>query len=101
MESAPKDCNQRIIGSKARGIVHYKFPKEHWEYHECTGTDHGTDCIIELIENEEFINKKIEGQIKGCNCPQKMKRENAFSFPMEVKTIKYGLGTLPMICTKY
>ena len=93
MESAPKDCNQRIIGSKARGIVHYKFPKEHWEYHECTGTDHGTDCIIELIENEEFINKKIEGQIKGCNCPQKMKRENAFSFPMEVKTIKYGLGS--------
>lgn len=29
MASAPKDCNQRIIGSKARGIVHYKFPKEH------------------------------------------------------------------------
>lgn len=93
MSNAPKDCNQRIIGSKARGIVHYRFPKENWEYHECTGTDHGIDCIIELVEKGEFINKKIEGQIKGCNCPQEMKTQNAFSFSMEVKTIKYGLGS--------
>lgn len=93
MAKAPKDCNQRIIGSTARGIVHYIFPKVHWEYHECTGTDHGTDCIIELVENEEFINKKIEGQIKGCKSPKKLSTKNAFSYPMEIKTIKYGLGS--------
>ena len=93
MANAPKDCDQRIVGSTARGIVHYRFPKKHWEYHEYTGTDHGTDCIIELIENGEFVNKKIEGQIKGCNDPKKMKTKDAFSFPMEIKTIKYGLGS--------
>jgi len=64
MPKLPKDREQRVIGSTARGLVHYKFPKEHWEYHETTGTDHGIDCFVELIENEEYHNKKSRGKLK-------------------------------------
>lgn len=93
MSNAPKDCEQRVIGSTARGIVHYKFPKKNWEYHEVTGSDHGIDCIIELIENEEYQNKKIEGQIKGSKNPKQLAKEACFSFSMEIKTIIYGLSS--------
>lgn len=93
MANAPKDCEQRVVGSTARGIVHYKFPKTNWEYHEITGADHGTDCIVELIEDEEYQNKKIEGQIKGTNKPTLLSSGKCFSFPMEIKTILYGLGS--------
>lgn len=89
----PKDCDERKKGSEARGIVHYKISKEHWEYHEYTGTDHGIDCIIELIENDKYINKKIEGQIKGTSSPNKLIKEDCFSFSMETKTINYGLSS--------
>jgi len=93
MQLLPQDCEQRITGSTARGIVHYKFPKKNWEYHEITGTDHGVDCIVELIENEEYHNKKIEGQIKGTHNPKLLKNNEFFSFSMEIKTIRYGLGS--------
>lgn len=89
----PKDCKQRIAGSTARGIVHYKLPKNHWDYHEITGTDHGTDFWADLIENGEYKNNKIEGQIKGTKSPKKLEKENAFTFNMDVKTINYGLGS--------
>lgn len=90
----PKDCDARINGSKAAGIVHYQIVQnEHWEFHEYTGTDHGIDCTIELIENNMFINKKIEGQIKGTKFPKKLVNNNCFSFPLETKTINYGLSS--------
>lgn len=90
----PKDCSQRRTGSAARGIVHYQFSQMgHWEYHEITGTDHGVDCTVELIENDEYRNDKFEGQIKGTIKPRKLKTENAFVFPMDIKTINYGLNS--------
>ena len=51
MSKLPNDCPARVIG--ARAIVHYAMPAEQWEYHELTGTDHGIDCSIELIEENE------------------------------------------------
>lgn len=93
MPKLPKDCSSRVIGAKARQLVHSSFSAERWEYHESTGTDHGLDCIIELVENEVWGNKKIEGQIKGTRSLQKLKGKNTISFPMEVKTINYGLGS--------
>lgn len=94
MAEYPKDTLQRRIGSRARGIVHYSFSKiGHWEFHEITGNDYGVDCYIELSEDGEFINKKIEGQIKGTTIPYRLKKEEAFSFSMESKTIKYGLSS--------
>lgn len=93
MSRFPKDCSQRRIGEEARSLVHYKLPKNHWEFHEYTGTDHGVDCVIELVENEEYHNHKFEGQIKGSIKPKYLQNENAISFPMDTKTINYGLSS--------
>lgn len=93
MPRLPKDCSSRIIGARARQLVHYSFDVRHWEYHEYTGTDHGIDCVIELVEDEQWHNKKIEGQIKGTCKPVYLQKEDAISFPIEVKTVNYGLGS--------
>lgn len=93
MGKLPKDCSARRIGAEARKLVHYKFPSKNWEYHELTGCDNGLDCTIELVENEEWSNKKIEGQIKGAIQPKLMKREKAFSLEIDIKTVLYGLGS--------
>lgn len=92
MSKFPKDCNGRIIGSAARQQVHAAFDALKWEYHEITGTDHGIDCTLELIENQEWHNHKIEGQIKGTINPQKIKNGD-YSFSLDIKTINYGLSS--------
>ncbi len=92
MTKLPKDCPARIIGSEARKLVHYRFSSQRWEYRESTGRDSGVDCVIELIEDEEWTNKKLEGQIKGTKSPNKLKGEQSFSFGLDVKTINYGLS---------
>lgn len=92
MAKFPKDCNSRVIGSVARQQVHAAFNAVNWEYHEITGTDHGIDCTIELIESEEWHNHKIEGQIKGTKSPNIIS-DGTFSFSMDVKTINYGLSS--------
>ena len=79
MGRLPKDCSARRIGAEARKLVHYKFPSKNWEYHELTGCDYGLDCTIELVENEEWLNKKIEGQIKGAIRPEWLKQTNYLS----------------------
>ena len=93
MPGLPKDCAARVISAEARKLVHYRFPSEHWEYHEETGRDVGRDCSIELVESDEFVNKKIEGQIKGTRSPNRLKGKDVFSFAMEKKTINYGLSS--------
>lgn len=90
MLKLPKDCPSRVIGAKARAIVHYAIPAENWEFHEMTGSDHGIDCSIELVEDNEFMNKRIEGQIKGTRNIHFLK-DGSISFAMDVKTINYGL----------
>ena len=89
---AKKDCEDRKIGSGARSIVHYQFDPNHWDYKEETGNDVGRDCVIELSENDEWRNHKIEGQIKGTRV-LKIVDNNMVSFPMSVSTIEYALGT--------
>ncbi len=93
MSKFPKDCSARAVGAEARKLVHYRFSAERWEYREETGNDSGRDCIVELIENEQWGNKKIEGQIKGTRKPEKLAGREAYSFPLEVKTINYALGS--------
>lgn len=88
----PKDNEQRKIGSKGRAIVHYCLNAEHWDYKEETGNDYGRDCIIELSENNEWCNHKIEGQIKGTLQPR-ITNNNEISMPVSVKTIEYALGS--------
>ena len=89
----PKDKTSGVISREARKLVHNSFSAERWDYHEETGSDNGRDCIIELVENERFENKKIEGQIKGTTKPNMLREERCFSFPLDVKTINYGLNS--------
>ena len=89
----PKDKASGVISREARQLVHNSFSAERWDYHEETGADNGRDCIIELIEDERFGNKKIECQIKGTLSPKQLKKEGCFTFPLDVKTINYGLSS--------
>lgn len=91
MVKLPKDCPARKISTRARSIVPYKLNSELWEWHEQTGTDHGTDMIIEYIENDEYRNDKIECQIKGTKS-LKILSNGLISFELEIKTINYALG---------
>ena len=88
----PKDGLERKNASKARSIVHYKLNADNWEYKEETGKDVGRDCIIELSENNEWRNHKIEGQIKGRSSINKLCNGD-ITFPFEVKTINYALSS--------
>ncbi len=88
----PKDCSERAVGTRARSLVIYKLDPESWEWHEQTGTDHGTDIVIELVENEQFTNKKIEGQIKGRTSLNFLKNGD-ITFDLDVKTINYALSS--------
>ena len=88
----PKDSEDRRIGSKARALVHYQIDANHWLFREETGNDVGRDCSIELSEDNEWRNHKLEGQIKGTTVISNLKDE-MISFPMPVKTIEYALGS--------
>lgn len=93
MANSPQNSEQRKIGARARAILHYTLDADHWEYREETGNDVGRDCVIELSENDEWCNHKIEGQVKGTKSPNLLKDGQTFSFPFEIKTIKYALGS--------
>jgi hypothetical protein len=86
----PKDCTARAVATRARSIVTYNLDAEKWEWHEQTGSDHGTDMILELVENEYFLNKKIEVQLKGRSSLNELKTGD-ISFPLDVKTVNYAL----------
>ena len=87
----PKDDEKRKTGSRGRGILHFKLDADHWDYREETGNDYGRDCVVELSENDEWLNHKVEGQIKSTASPKFV--GDFVSFPMPVKTIEYALGT--------
>ena len=89
----PKDSEMRRTGSKGRQILHYRIDSDHWEYKEETGNDFGRDCVLELSENDEWNNHKLEGQIKGTKSLMLINNGEAISFPMPVKTIEYALGS--------
>ncbi len=88
----PKDCSARAVATRARSIVPYKLNSEKWEWHEQTGTDHGTDMIIELVEDTEFPNRKIEAQIKGRTGINTLKNGDMY-FDLDVKTVNYALNS--------
>lgn len=93
MGRMPFDTQQRKIGSRAVAIVHYKINSEHWEFRQETGSDIGRDCTIELSEDNKWYNHKIEGQIKGTLAPKRLKMSDCFSVQIELKTIRYALGS--------
>lgn len=56
----PEDCSARAVCTRSRGIFTYQIDAEKWEWHEQTGTDHGTDIVLELSENGVFCGKKLK-----------------------------------------
>lgn len=88
----PKDDEKRRRGSRGRAIVHFQINSDCWDYHEETGNDYGRDCVIELSENDEWNNHKIEGQIKGTGSINFVDNNLYVSYPMPVHTIEYALG---------
>lgn len=98
MARFPIDTEQRKTGSRACAIVHYRINSDHWVYREETEIDIGRDCILELSEDDKWLNHKIECQIKGVRSSSrlegmKLKKENSYSFPLEKKTIMYALNS--------
>lgn len=89
----PKDTDTRRISSRARQLVHSKIDTQHWEYKEETGVDVGRDCTIELSENGEWCNHKIECQIKGTTVPKYINDNKCISFPFPIKTLNYALSS--------
>ena len=88
MSKYPQDCEPRKIESKARQTVINSFNMEHWEFHEKTGNDYGIDIELELSENNEWKNNKIEGQIKGTNNIKILRTNDCISFALKTYTIK-------------
>lgn len=94
----PKDSSARKIGSAARAIVPATLNTNHWEFHEYTGQDVGCDLVIELIENNEFKNKKIECQIKGTKKLKIIESGTYVSYDFPIKTANYALnGYVPFV----
>lgn len=87
----PKDCSARAICTRARSIVPYRLDSEVFDWQELTGTDHGTDMVIEYVEEGIFRNYKLECQIKGTTEPNFL-RNGDLSFALDIKTIGYALG---------
>ena len=89
----PEDSVQRRIGDRARQILHYQIDVNNWLFKEETGSDFGRDCILELSEDNQLRNHKIEGQIKGTRSPNFVLDGNFISFPLEVKTVNYAMSS--------
>lgn len=88
----PKDDDNRANGSKAKGIVHYKFNADHWEYRDYTGVDVGIDCSFELTENDEWTGNIIECQVKGRSNPKFNVSKQFISLELKTSTINYALS---------
>ena len=91
MGKLPEDCSSRAICTRSRGIFAYQIDSNRWEWHEQTGTDHGTDIVLELSDGEFFLGKKIEGQLKG-RTEIEFLRNGKIKFDLDVKTINYALN---------
>lgn len=89
----PKDSPTRKTDSKSSQILHSQINTDHWLLRLETGNDVGRDCILELSENDEWHNHKIEGQIKGTAKPTLILDEQFVSFPLEVKTLNYAINS--------
>ena len=89
----PKDDDNRKTGTRERALTFAALNTDHWEFHEITGTDHSTDCVFELIEEDEYRNHSIHGQIKGTREIEPLAGSRVVSKPIETKLINYALSS--------
>ena len=90
----PKDSPQARTGARAEAILHYTLDSNRWNYRQETGPDVGRDCTLELIEDGEYRNHKIEGQIKGTESIETYRlKTGAVSFPLKTITASYAINS--------
>lgn len=87
----PKDSNSRVVGAKARAVVHKLFDAEYWEYHEATGQDVGIDCYFDLVENNEVTPYGIDCQVKGRTNPTFVEGGASISIRLKTGTVGYAI----------
>lgn len=87
----PKDTNSRVIGAKARAVVHKLFDAEYWEYHEATGQDVGIDCYFDLVENNEVTPYGIDCQVKGRTKPTFVEGGTSISISLKTGTVGHAI----------
>ena len=95
MPQLPKDNASLSIDRKGMGIVHNEFAKTgNWEFRQITGRDVGTDCELELIENEEFTGFTFNVQVKSTKTIHRLanKTSDDFSISIEISTMNYWLN---------
>ena len=95
MPQLPKDNASLSIDRKGMGIVHNEFAKiGNWEFRQITGRDVGTDCELELIENEEFTGFTFNVQVKSTKTIHRLanKTSDDFSISIEISTMNYWLN---------
>lgn len=87
-----------VSGESGRGgmaLVHFVLNPSHWQYREETGPDVGKDVSFEYINEHEWHDGIIRGQVKGTRILEKLtlKKEQAFSWRLDKKTINYALNS--------
>lgn len=95
MSRFPGDSRSLRTDRRAVAIVHYLVKSEDWEFRLLTGQDVGCDCEIELSQDNKWTGRVIKLQIKGTSVFEKhlICSGGTISFPLEVKTINYALGS--------
>lgn len=77
------------------GLVHCIFADTgHWEFRVKSGEDVGTDCELELIEDERYTGFTFNCQVKSTkNIESYWKKYKAsFSISIKISTINYWLN---------
>ena len=89
----PKDSETRKICSRGEQLVHTLIDTDYWLIRFETNIDVGRDMVLELSEEGEFRNYKIECQIKSTRAPVFISKENIISVTMETSTLNYALNS--------
>ena len=89
----PKDNQINRTGSGGIALLHYAIDYEYWEFRQETGEDRGRDCVLEYIDENNWHNHIIQGQVKGTKTPESylLKDGKHFSYKLEKKYINYAL----------
>lgn len=94
----PRDCDERRIGSKGEQLFISKIDMNHWLFRFEQNKDVGRDGFLELAEEGEWRNHKIECQIKGTKIINYIYNGSVISFQMKVKTLLYAVNsTIPFL----
>lgn len=100
MARFPADSDSRRIETRSYAIVFYQLNYKNWEFRYSTGRDIGTDCSIELSQDNKWTSRSLSLQVKGTGSigRYEIKDGSFISYPFEVKTICYALeSTTPFV----